>query len=69
MSELAETVERRRKRVEAANARAAQRDAAQQQQQGDDASEGSTVAQLSIPEQLAWAAKRARHRPMGGGLQ
>jgi hypothetical protein len=71
MSELAETVERRRKRVEAANARAAQREAAAQQQQQEqgDLSDGAAIAQLSVHDQLAWASKRARHRPFGGGVQ
>jgi uncharacterized protein HemX len=68
LEEVAEVIERRRRRVEAAEQRARQRDAAiaqASQEQGSD--DGTSVAHLSVPEQLAWAAKRARHRPLGGG--
>lgn len=66
LDEVAEVIERRRKRVEAANQRAAQREAAAAPQQPES---GAQVATLSIPEQLAWAQQRARHRPFGGGMQ
>jgi dTDP-4-amino-4,6-dideoxygalactose transaminase len=66
LEEVAETIERRRKRVEVANQRAAQRELQHQPSEPED---GASVAHLSVQDQLAWAAKRTKHRPFGGGLQ
>jgi hypothetical protein len=66
LDEVAEVIERRRKRVEAALQRAEQRDARNAPASGAELS-GEQVATLSVQEQLAWAARRARHRAFGGG--
>ena len=67
LEEVAATVERRRKRAEASEQRARQRDAQAEQQTAGRELTAEEVAALPIPQQLAWAHARARHRPMGGG--